>query len=278
MTQRLTGLDSKAVIKYVVDRQNDDGGYTFCQGGHSNAQDTFYGLSILQWLDAEFPNKAKTIKWLDQLEVDTIYSLFYVTKSKLLCGVDNDQFLKEQILTLGDPSNYIHSTDIFSEASSEFTPIAMALELARLFNIHTNDGKVADWILKFRNPHDGGFGSKGKSNITSTFYAIQSLSYLRYDLTSLSSALMFLRACEKPNGGFTAIPINFMPYVEYTYHGIMSLSLLGQQSKYPTQTMQFLLECQNGNGGFARSTLGISTFENTYQVVAIMRILSNEGN
>ena len=43
-----TALDLKRIVDYVVNRQNDDGGYTFCQGAESNAQDTYYGLAILE--------------------------------------------------------------------------------------------------------------------------------------------------------------------------------------------------------------------------------------
>ena len=38
------------IVDYVVNRQNDDGGYTFCQGAESSAQDTYYGLAILRAL------------------------------------------------------------------------------------------------------------------------------------------------------------------------------------------------------------------------------------
>jgi hypothetical protein len=50
----------------------------------------------------------------------------------------------------------------------------------------------------------------------------------------------------------------------------MALDLLGETCRYPSQTIDFLLKCQNKNGGFARSDVGISTFENTYQAVSVL--------
>jgi len=48
-------------VNYVAARQNRDGGYTFCQGAESNAQDTYYGLAILNLLHASFPNVEKRL-------------------------------------------------------------------------------------------------------------------------------------------------------------------------------------------------------------------------
>jgi hypothetical protein len=62
--------------------------------------------------------------------------------------------------------------------------------------------------------------------------------------------------------------------MEHTYYGLMTLDLLGEKSKYPSQTINFVLGCQNNNGGFARSDLGISTFENTFQAVEVLRKLN----
>jgi len=53
----------------------------------------------------------------------------------------------------------------------------------------------------------------------------------------------------------------------------MTLDLLGKNRRFPSQTTDFILKCQRANGGFARSDLGISTFENTFQAVSMLRKL-----
>ena len=262
----------KKITDYVVNRQNADGGYTFCQGAESNLQDTYYGLAMLSLLSGNFPDVEKTVKFINDARLDSIYSTYYVTKASLLLGKSIEPKLKKRLLSILNSKNYFGSTILFSEPSSEFTTTFMALELARLLKVKVNTEEVTNWLLNSRND-DGGFGIQGQSNINSTYYAIASINLLKQNLNDQRETVTFVRACEKPPGGFTVIPINFTPYMEHTYYGVMTLDLLGEKSKHPSQTINFVLGCQNKNGGFARSDLGISTFENTFQAVEVLRKL-----
>ncbi|MCX8150629.1 MAG: hypothetical protein N3D85_03915 [Candidatus Bathyarchaeota archaeon] len=260
------------IINYVVNRQNDDGGYAFCQGSlESNAQDTYYGLAILNALNAKFPNPERTEQFLKENRLNSIYSIYYVTKALLILGKDITPALKNQIRSLFDSRQYFGSTNFFSEVSSEFTTTYMAIEVATLLKMNVNS-EVAEWLLRFRNK-DGGFGTDGRSNINSTYYAVASLALLKKSLNGLHETVKFLRQCEKPYGGFTVIPINSTPYMEHTFYGIMSLDLLNEKSRYPFQTIEWVWRCQNKNGGFARSDLGISTFADTYNAIKILQKL-----
>ena len=260
----------RKVIRYVVNRQNVDGGYTFCQGAESNAQDTYYGLSILSILKQSLPNPEKTLEFLNESRLDSINSTYSVTKALLLLGKEGNERLKKRLHSILNSTNYFGSAEVFLEASSEFTSTFMVLELANLVGVEMSSEEIVKWILQFRNK-DGGFGPQGISNISSTYYAGASMKLLNGELENLRAATKFIRSCEKPYGGFTIVPINFMPYVEYTYYGVMTLALIGETCKYPEQTKNYLLSCQNLNGGFARSDLGISTFENTFQAVSVLK-------
>ncbi len=262
----------KKITDYLVNRQNTDGGYTFCQGAESNLQDAYYGLAILSLLSGNFPDVEKTVKFINNSRLDNIYSIYYVTNASLLLGKNIKPKLKKSLLLILNSKNYFGSTVLFSEPSSEFTTTFMALELAHLLKVKVNTEKVSNWLLNSRND-DGGFGIQGQSNINSTYYAIASINLLKENLNNQRETVTFVRKCEKPHGGFTVIPINFTPYMEHTYYGVMTLDLLGEKSKYPSQTIDFVLGCQNKNGGFARSDLGISTFENTFQAVEVLRKL-----
>ncbi len=261
------------IIDYVVNRQNKDGGYSFCQGADdSNAQDTYYGLTILSLLDWNFPNIEKTDKFIKEIRLDNIYSTYYATKASLLLGKDADADVKKQLSSIFTSKRYFGSTDIFSEVSSEFTTTFMTLELADLLKINVSTNEVVEWLLNFKN-EDGGFGTQGQSNINSTYYAIASISLLKGSLKNPRETIKFARACEKPYGGFTVIPVNFKPYMEHTYYGVMTLDLFGEKSRYPMQTVDWILNCQNKNGGFARSDLGISSFTDTYYAISLMQKL-----
>ncbi|MGC9095002.1 MAG: prenyltransferase/squalene oxidase repeat-containing protein [Candidatus Bathyarchaeia archaeon] len=271
---QFTDLWVRRVVDYVVCRQNEDGGYTFCQGIESNAQDTYYGLAILDLLGASFPNSGKTVEWLRSFVPDNLYSHYYIAKALKLCGEEpSEKALKKFVLSLPIVRGEFGTVDVYAEVASEFLPIFMVTELANMSCIKINSEKVTDWLLSFKN-NDGGFGAHGRSNLNSTYHAVASLSNLRYQVKLLRDTLGYVRACEKPYGGFTVVPSSSTSFMEHVYYGVSTLSFLGERLRYPKQTADFVLRCQNANGGFARSDLGISTFEDTFYAVSILKAIN----
>ena len=63
---------------------------TLLPGAESNGQDTYYGLTILSPLNANFPNIEKTVKFIDVIRLGNIYSIYYVSKASLLIGKSVD--------------------------------------------------------------------------------------------------------------------------------------------------------------------------------------------
>ncbi|MEM2108352.1 MAG: prenyltransferase/squalene oxidase repeat-containing protein [Candidatus Bathyarchaeia archaeon] len=262
---------ARKVIRYVGNRQNDDGGYAFVQGTDSNAKDTYYGLAILNRLGASFPNMERTIKWLCDFEPDSHYSHYYVAKALMLCGEKPHKTLKEFLLSQIS-KNKFGTVDVYVEIASEFQFLSMITELAKMIDGKIDYNKVAQWLLTFQNS-DGGFGAHGYSSLNSTYHALAVLSNIDFDVKSLKKTVQYVRACEKPYGGFTIVPDSVNPYMEHVYYGTAALTLLGEKVRYPKQTIEFVLKCQNLNGGFARSDLGISTFEDTYSAISVLQII-----
>jgi len=260
----------ESVANYVVNRQNYDGGYTFCQGTESNAQDTYYGLAILNLLRIPFPNVERTIKWLYDFVPDSHYSHYYVAKALKFCGEKLHRSLKDFLLSLKIIRGEFGTADVYVEVASEFQLVSMITELANMVGVETNREKTISWLLSHQNK-DSGFGTHGYSNLNSTYYAIASLFSLRHPVRSLRRTLAYVRSCEKSSGGFTVVPGASIPYMEHVYYGVSTLELLGEQAKYPEKTAQFVLSSQNANGGFARTDLGISTFEDTFFAVTILQ-------
>ena len=265
------------VIDYVVNRQNEDGGYTFCQGTESNAQDTYYGLAILDLLSVPFPKVEKTLEWLQSFVPDNLYSHYYVAKTIKLCGKEPEKkLLRKFILSLPIVNGEFGTVDVYAEVASEFLSIFMLIELADMVDVEINRKKIVDWLLSFKN-NDGGFGAHGHSNLNSTYHAVASLSSnLGYYVNSLRGTLEYVRACEKLYGGFTVVPNGAIPYMEHIYYGTSTLNLLGERLRYPKQTAELVLKCQNANGGFARSDLGTSTFEDTFYAVSVLQTISRQ--
>lgn len=264
---------AKRVINYVVSRQNVDGGYTFVEENDSNAQDTYYGLAILKLLRSRFPNVDKTVEWLRGFKLGSIYSYHYIGKSLSLCSKELDNPFRKKVASTIASRRYFSSVDVYIEVASEFQITHMVLELANLLDIDPPSKDVTNWILGCKN-EDNGFGARRYSNINSTYYALSSLGLLGFNMKSLGETEAFIRNCENPNGGFTVVPQSFAPYMEHTYYGVMALDALGNKCRFPSQTIDFVMGCQNSNGGFARADLGISTFENTYQAVRILKKLA----
>jgi hypothetical protein len=265
---------SKRIVAYVVDRENGDGGYAFAQGLDSNAQDTYYGLAVLSILGSPFPQMDRTIKWLQDFDLGNIYSYYYVGKALTLCNKPLGSQFRDYIESAVSSGRYFGNVDVYVEVSSEFVSTLMFLELASILKVSPDGEEARRWLLRYRNK-DGGFGAHGHSNINSTYHAIASLGLLKVDRKDLNDTAGFVRKCEQSHGGFTVVPRSVTPYMEHTYYGVMTLGLLGESCQFPSQTIAFVLKCQRGNGGFARSDLGISTFENTFQAVSIMQRLAS---
>jgi len=265
---------TKNVIDYIISRQNVDGGYTFVEENDSNAQDTYYGLAILKLLGSPFPNVKKTVKWLREFSLGSIYSYYYVGKALSLCDEDLGNRFQKYVVSTIAAKRHFGSVDVYFEVASEFRATHMVLELANLLNV--DPGKdVVQWLLKYKNG-DGGFGAHNHSNVNSTYYATASLDLLDFNMESFQDTIAFLRSCEKPYGGFTVVPNSFAPYMEHTYYGVMALDALGENCKFRQQTVGFVCRCQNANGGFARADIGISTFENTFQAVSVLQKLASK--
>jgi len=268
-----SGRWTRGVLNYILQRQNEDGGYTFAQELESNAQDTYYALAILNLLGVHPPHSGLTIDWLREFPAKDLYAYYYVAGALRLCSQPVDSALAEHIRALHRADGSFGTVDVNIEAPSEFASTFMATELLRMLDVAWDAGRTINWLLRYKN-QDGGFGTDGHSNLRSTFHAVTSLRNLSYPIDRLGSTVTFVRSCEQPRGGFTVVATNSTPYMEDTYYGVMTLDLLGEQSKYAEQTVKHVFGCLNSNGGFRRSVeLGISTFEDTYYALTVLRKL-----
>ncbi len=264
---------ARHAARYVLDRQNEDGGYTFCQYTESNAQDTYYGLAILDLLEAPFPHSEQTLTWLSNFVPNSHYSHYYVAKALQLCNRKPHAGLREFLRSLSFVRGELSAENVYVEVASEFELAFMFTDLIKIEEIEIDRQKTVDLLLRYQNK-DGGFGAHGNSSINSTYHVLASLFNLGYQVKSLHETLGYVRSCETPQGGFTIIPRSYNPYMEHTYYGVSSLELLNEQPRFPESTGEFVLKCQNLNGGFARSDLGISTFEDTFFAISVLKTIN----
>lgn len=273
-------IDAKATARYILERQNEDGGYTFCQQTASSAQDTFYALEILRLLDIGPRNMKKTIEFLQGLRhqdrgFDSVKVAYYVLNALDRLGsvsVDPTEWLEQSASAL---ITGLTVSDTYIEVISEIENIHLAVELLNSLNITTNPSLIIDQILKLQN-NDGSFGSSKRLKIASTYYALATLKIINYnEVETIHRTSEWIRRCEVPSGGFVGEP-DFMNtiFLEETYFGMKTLSILNGKPLYPEETIRLIAKFQNSNGGFRRSVyIGLSEFESTYQALSSIRTI-----
>jgi hypothetical protein len=93
------------ISRYVRDRQNQDGGYTFAQWTESSAQDTYFALHILQMLGAIPEHRRDTIQFLQRLQnadgsYDSIKVAYYCVSALTILGAPPDHDVSEFVNSL----------------------------------------------------------------------------------------------------------------------------------------------------------------------------------
>jgi hypothetical protein len=263
-----------------MERQNNDGGYTFCKYTDSSAEDTYFAVQTLKLLGVEPKQKASTIKFLKSLQhedgsFDSIKVAYYVIRTLKDLGAKLEKSPKEFILSLKNPYGGFGSLNIDVEVSSEIESTYYSIESLKLLNEPINHNEIINFILSLKN-FDGSFGKQGYSKIASTYYALASLNLLGYNTKSLNKTIEWIRKCESPKGGFNSNPYGFNAYmvIEDCYFGVKALEILDEVCKYPLQTLSLISKFQNSNGGFRRSIfMGISTLECTYYAVSTIQTI-----
>jgi hypothetical protein len=274
-----TGLEkhisTAKVLRYIRERQNEDGGYSFAQGAESSAADTYYGIQTLKMLAAEPKNVAKTIDFMTRLQhedgsFDSINVAYYVVRTLDELGAKPHRPFKDFILSLRATRGGFGVLKADIESPSELEATYLSLALLELLERDPSLAKTKDIILGGQNL-DGSFGRYGYSKLGATYHALASLSLLGFDVKTLRKTEEWVRSCETPSGGFRASPDSRDLYfiIDDIYFGVKCLDIFGKNCRYPSQALDIIARFQNENGGFRRSIfLGISTFESTYHAIS----------
>lgn len=268
------------IVHYILTRQNEDGGYTFCQGTESSAQDTYYAIETLRMLDAKPKNVDKTILFLQSLQCqdgdfDSVKAAYYVIRTLSYLGAKPAKPIDKFARSFKTLIEKAENTEVYVDVTSEVENIFFATEILNMLNFPVDHDRLIKQILGLQNQH-GSFGRAGYSKLASTYYSLKTLSLLNYDARKLEKTLRWVRQCEAPSGGFLAAPELSPTYIviEDIHFGVKSLEALGETCRYPKETLDLIAKLQNSNGGFRRSVfLGISDFESTYQALSAMETI-----
>ena len=263
------------IVRYIQERQNEDGGYFFAKEAESAAEDTYCAIKILKALHVEPQKKFDTARFLRFLQhsdgsFDSIKVAYYVAGAIHELQSKTSMSFNRFVLSIQRPDGGFGSLEADVDTSSELETTYMAFKLLEMGGCDLHSDERMKLILSFRNP-EGSFGKSGYSTSASTYHAVAILKLEGYDVKSLSDTLKWVRSCEIPTGGFRGTPASVDPYilVEDSYFSVKILHAMGEMCRYPHETLRLISRFQNSNGGFRRSIfLGISTFESTYQAVS----------
>jgi hypothetical protein len=169
-------INLKKALNFVHEREHYEGGFTLYKGV-PNTKNTYYVVKILEMFNEEPNNKEKTINWVQKLQNDRMYRIkgvFY--RLNILNSFDKE---------IKVPDGYIEKLNAKNKFSSQkvayyYIVISNVLKLDNL-------NKIADWILSNQN-NDGAFGS-GRSEIISTYYALESLNYIDPSLIEMKDQI-----------------------------------------------------------------------------------------
>ena len=152
---------AKQITRYVKDRQNKDGGYTFAQWTESSAQDTFFALHILQMLGKMPEHRKDSIQFLQGLQntdgsYDSINVAYYCVSALSSLGAKPSYDVRDFANSLKNSHGGFGSLDANIETSSELETTYLTLSVLKSYgDVHQEE--VIRFILGRVNG-DGTFG------------------------------------------------------------------------------------------------------------------------
>jgi hypothetical protein len=208
-------------------------------------------------------NREKTIEWIQSLQKDKMYAIQGVFYRVNILNLFNEE--------IPVPVSYINKL----KSKTKFANFEVAYYhtiISHILNLD-NLANVTSWILSHQN-RDGGFGL-GRSDILSTFYALESLNFIDPSLIKMDDNIMeFVQNCLTVDGGFTFIPDIYPPYIEPTWAGIKICEILNKNPLQSDKTINciksskkkwWIPKNQNING--------ISELENTIKSLRTLKSL-----
>jgi len=218
-------------------------------------------------LDDEPQNKENTIKWIENLQEGRQYGtrgIFY--RVNIL-----DSFKRNPNF----PQKYVNRF-LGRYRTSNLEIIYLMTTVLRVVGIELPDC-INECVLAFQN-EDGSFG-RYRSDIMSTYYALETLNLINPDLINSQDKIMdFSTNCQTDEGIFAYTPLSYPPYIESIYAGIRIYEILNYPLEHWSnrdEVINFVLKLQNADGGFRRSYfIGISELEYVYRALYILKSLN----
>lgn len=242
-------LDLSKILRYLKDREKEEGGFSFVPELYPDIEDTYYAIRIFQLLNVNV-DRNNTANYLKKINCEefgflrAVYMLLYLYLSlsiklppQLTDLADRDwsvmrtldaQYFSDAIQKLlGQPLKPLHYSSSFQFQANENLQILrkkVSILLDREINFDRK--QIIQWVQLCQNG-DGGFGfyPETTSYMENTYCALEILSKLNSSPTQLDLCRKYILGCQTKSGGFGRAPASF-PFIESTFHAVMGLLLL----------------------------------------------------
>ena len=259
------GGGRERVLGYLRRHARADGGYAFATQNRAHLTPTFAVIAAYRLLGVEPPEKAKLMELvrahhpreLKKLEQERRIFEFQQVQALRWLGDDAADF-RERIGAIREPQKYYRQYErdgnpIFqSELGLVQCHHLLGLSLAALqpaFGDYLRARRRANGSYNNTPAADGSDG-----HVMNTYWGLQAAALLGGADELRGETATWIKACQRPGGGFTWQPTPAFAGVEdaaYTRAAVRSLRILGAQPNDREGCIRWLLSLANDDGGFA---------------------------
>jgi len=257
-------IDIGSTKNFILERRNEDGGYSFAKTGPSTASETFYSVSSLLMLNIDPPKKDKTIEWLKAKQLkngyfQSIQTAFYITNTIRLLGEKI-----EKIDNFLDWCYQHYKKGLFSEKIGGISSLKATYMLTSCISIY-RDNIYKDEIYKIlsRKPLP--------DDLTGIFRLVKICENLGVKIPHKQEIISFIKKCKTPAGYYSLIP-KATSFLEHTYHAVY-LSKKFEVRIDKKKLKEHILACKNKDGGFGRAPNSASFVQYTYYAIKTLKLL-----
>ena len=271
-----------AIVKYILNLQEDKKGFKSFQKDKPNIEATFEALTMLKLLNkfgkikkdkiAEWINDTLIIHDSDSEDYSlirykkdgdiTIYSNYFGLKTFTLIDKDYSEYLEgDRIVNWVMKCNTDHLYTIYPDGTEKsLWTTYYALSIIYMLNKtlwNTISYNVTEWLVSLQNP-DGGFSvEENASSLSETYAAVKLLNLtgaLQDSRINKEQLVSWVLSRMLPNGCFEEIPGTGIGSLFTTYLAVDILYTIGaidQLGDNKDKIISWILSCQRTSGGFS---------------------------
>lgn len=272
-------VDLAVCHRYILSRQNGDGGFCFYRDGRygveeSNAADTYYAVASLHLLHAALPRVDETVEWLCNIQEPSgwypgVATAWYALEALRLLDARPAHDPRIYLEAQGDRLSAWHGRAL--EWSSALLLLERLTDLYKHWNISFTAQQrraIAEWLQALRGER-GGYGRPAE-NLIDTQRAVVVINNI--GLAPDERALAFAERCIDPQAGFRLVPQSPASSVEAVQAGV-TLFQTYRKALPPVirdSASRFVSLCQYRQGGFGRVSGALPALTDTWRALDVL--------